>query len=109
MIMLMVVENALRSIAVRYSGIFDLEGLFALIRNWMKNRRFWWEEKVYKHKPGTELGREVEIYWSAHRKIDAFHLQKLDFEFHLWDVHDVEVIKGGQKNIMQQGRLEIWC
>lgn len=104
----MTVENPVRTLVLRYSGILDVEDLFNFIRNWLKARRFWWEEKTYKHKPGTEFGRELEIYWSATRKLDAFHLQRLDFEFHLWNLQDVEVAKEGKKGIMQHARVEIW-
>ena len=48
---------------LRYSGIFDFDGLYAAVIDWAKNYNFMWHEVDYKHKVPNPLGAEQEWKW----------------------------------------------
>ncbi len=91
---------------VQYKGIFDLEGLYRLIIKWLTDRSYEFHEKTYKHKPGT-TGREQEMKWEAWKKVNEYIRYWFDVYIHVWDMHEVEVIKDGNKVKMIKGRIRI--
>ncbi len=92
---------------IRYTGIFDFNGLYQAMVKWLKSRRYWFHEDVYKHKPGGPFGKELEISWRAEKKVTDFHKTTMKVSFHIWDLKDVEVIKDGKKKKLQKARIEI--
>ncbi len=93
---------------VHYQGIFDYEGLMRVIVRWLKDRRYWFHEDLYKHKPGTELGREHELKWHGEKHITDMYGYHIYIYLHAWDMQDVEVIRGGVKKTLTKARLEVW-
>ncbi len=102
------VTYALRTVITRYSGIFDFDGLQHVMVQWLKARRFWFHESTYKHMPGTEFGREEEIYWVAQRNVDSYVQYNIEIYFHLFDINMAEVIHEGEKKKLTKARMEIW-
>lgn len=96
-----------RKLIVRYKGIFDMEGLYRLIVQWLKSRRYWFHETTYKHKIPSPFGVEEEIRFRAERKVDEYHEYDVDIYFHLWNMQEVEVIKDGKKVKLIKARLDI--
>lgn len=92
---------------IRYSGIFDFDGLYKAMVGWIKARRYRFIEDTYKHKPGGPFGKELEIKWLASKNVTEFYLTSMQIDFHIWDMSDVEVIKNGKKIKLQKGRVEI--
>lgn len=92
---------------IQFTGIFDLDGLYKATVGWIKSRRYWFHEDVYKHKPGGPFGKELEIKWRADKKLNDFYSTGLDVKWHIWDLKDVEVIKNGKKVKLQKARVEI--
>ncbi|MBW3003979.1 hypothetical protein KY328_05830 [Candidatus Woesearchaeota archaeon] len=91
---------------LRFSGIFDFDGLYKLMVNWFMDRNYDFYEPLYKDKPG-DAGREVEIEWKSEKKIDEFYKYIVEVFFHLWDVQPVEVILEGEKKLLTKARMEI--
>lgn len=91
---------------IRFSGIFDFDGLYKLMVNWLGDRNYDFSEPLYKDKP-MEGGREVEIEWYAYKKIDPFYKYVVEVFFHLWEVSPVEVILEGEKKLLTKARMEI--
>lgn len=97
----------MRKLIIRYKGIFDMEGLYRLIVQWLKSRRYWFHETTYKHKIPSPLGAEEEIGFWAERKIDEYYKYEMRVAFHLWNMQEVEVIRNGKKVKLINARLEI--
>ncbi len=93
---------------VKYSGIFDYEGLMRVIIRWLKARRFKFDEKLYEQKPGNELGGDIVIFWEAELKINDFYKFKMYINHQAWDINEVEVVKDGVKKILTKGKLELY-
>lgn len=92
---------------VRYTGVFDFEGLYRMMHAWLITKRFLFHEKQYKDKVSTPFGNEVEIKWEAEKKVTEYIKEWIKIEFHLWDFSEVEVIKEGRKVKMTKSRMEI--
>ena len=93
---------------IRFKGVFDYEGMMALLYKWMDDRRYIIYERVFKHKAGAlpaswEYERELE----GQRKVTDYIRYIVNVSIHAWDVVPVEVIKDGQKLKMNKGRMEI--
>lgn len=91
---------------LRFSGIFDFDGLYKLMVNWFMDRNFDFVEPLYKDKP-MDNGREVEIEWRAFKKIDPLYQYQVDVYFHLWEVSAVDVILEGEKKMLTKAKMEI--
>jgi hypothetical protein len=92
---------------VRYKGVFDFEGLYRMMHAWIINKRFLFHEDRYKDKVYTPFGNELEIDWSAEKKVTEFVKEYVEIKFHLWDFAEVEVMKDGKKMKMTKSRMEI--
>lgn len=96
-----------QTISLSYKGVFDFEGLYKIMVQWFKARRFWFHESTYKFKPGQGWGKEVEIRWVAEKKTDEFTKYFVYINMHLWHWNEVEVMRNGVKKKMVNARMEI--
>lgn len=92
---------------IRYKGLFDYDGLYNLIVRWMKARRYWFHEEVYKHKVPSPYGAEQEFTFTGDKKLNDYIKYNLKVSFHLWDMTEVEVIQDGKKKTLTNARIEI--
>jgi len=92
---------------IRYKGVFDYEGMYKMMHAWLINKRYLFHENKYKDKVATPFGNEIEIAWTAEKKVTEFIKEIIKIEFHLWDHSEVEVIKDGRKVKMSKTRMEI--
>lgn len=89
---------------IRYRGLFDYEGLYQQIRNWLTDRRYEFHEKRYKDKPMT-YGREIELEWWAQRPVDEWVRYKITVSWHIWDGQEKIIEEAGRKKKLMQGRI----
>ncbi len=92
---------------IRYTGIFDFDGLYKVMVQWLKQRRYWFHEDTYKFKPGDGFGKEVMLKWVAWKNIDEYFRFHLTVNFHIWDINEVEIFQDGQKKTLTKARMEI--
>jgi hypothetical protein len=97
----------LPKLIIRYKGVLDLEGLYRVIAQWLKSRRFWFHETTYKHKVPSPFGAEEEIRFVAERKSSEYYRDDISIYFHIWDQQEVEVIKEGKKQKLIKAKVEI--
>lgn len=96
-----------RKLLIRYKGVLDLEGLYRVIAQWFKSRRFWFHETTYKHKVPSPFGAEEEITFNAERKTTEYYRDDIRIFMHVWDQLQVEVIKEGKKQKLIKAKVEI--
>jgi len=96
-----------RRFTLRYRGLFDFDGLYNVMVQWMKSRRYWFHEIKYKHKVPSPAGAEQEIIFRGDKKITDYIGYELTVEFHLWDMTEVEVVHKGVKKTLTNARMEI--
>jgi len=92
---------------IRYKGIYDFDGLYNLIVQWMKARRYWFHETKYKHKIPLPTGAEQEITFTGTKDVTEFYQHNIVVDFHIWDMTEVEVEIDGEKKILTNARMEI--
>ena len=92
---------------IRHNGVFDYEGLYKMMHSWLINKRYLFHETKYKDKVSTPFGNEIEVDWTAEKKVTEFIKEIVSVRFHLWDAADVEIIKDGKKVKMTKARMEI--
>ena len=100
-----VLDNA--PLLIRHKGVFDFEGLYRMMHAWLINKRFLFHEDRYKDKVATPFGNELEIDWTAEKKVTEYVKEFITIKFHLWDFSEVEIIKEGKKVKMTKSRMEI--
>jgi hypothetical protein len=97
----------LRKLLIRYKGVLDLEGLYRVVVQWLKSRRFWFHETTYKHKVPSPFGAEEEITFNGERKCTEYYRDDIRVYFHVWDQQEVEVIREGKKQKLIKAKVEI--
>jgi hypothetical protein len=93
---------------IRYSGLYDFDGMYAAIIDWAKNYGFRWHEVDYKHKVPSPDGAEQEWKWAMTKEVNDFINYYYELKVHMWDMQEVEVEIDGKKKTLTKGRIYIW-
>ena len=93
---------------IKHVGIFNIDGLFHMIRDWIEHQDYDFHEKSVKHKLPSPAGWEEEYEWLGTKKITEYIKFEIDVFMHLYNIREVEVVKEGQKQTLYQGSIEIW-
>ena len=96
-----------KPVIIKYKGLFDFDGLYNLISQWIKSSGFWFHEKTYKHKVPSPAGAEEEIIFQGTREKTELYKHTIDVYIHIWDMTEVEVEIGGKKKTLTNARIEI--
>ncbi|MBT4935275.1 hypothetical protein HOL21_04860 [Candidatus Woesearchaeota archaeon] len=100
-------SDPLRLITLRYTGLFDFDGLYAAIIDWAKNYGYMWHEKDYKHKVPSPSGAEQEWMWEMTKNVTDYIGHKIIFTVHSWDITEIQVDVEGKKKDLTNARLYI--
>jgi len=95
-------------IIIHYSGLFDFEGLYALVVDWAKNEQYMWTETDYKHKVPSPRGAEQEFKWNMFKKVTEYITFEIKMEVHIWNMLDVDVNVNNRKKTLTSGKVYIW-
>src|SRR3989338_6535994 len=90
---------------IKYNGPLDFGGMYRHIHQWLVDQKYWVHEKEYKFKVPTPLGSENEVTILAWRKENHYVKYHITVIIHAWDVHKVEVVKDGRKQLMDHVRM----
>lgn len=97
-----------KKIIIRYSGLFDFDGLYKLIRGWFDKKRYELQEKRYKDKPWSPMGSELEIDIEADIKETEYIRKYLIMKIQVFEKHEKEVIINGKKKKMTDARVQFF-
>lgn len=92
---------------LRYSGIFDFDGLYAAIVDWAKNYGYMWHEVDYKHKIPSPAGAKQEWKMEMTKKITDFIQYKITLTPVIYDMKEMEIDVDGKKKCVTSGRMYI--
>lgn len=92
---------------IRYSGLFDFDGLYAAVVDWAKNYGYLWHEMNYKHKVPSPKGAEQELMWIISQQVTEYIKFEMIIQVHTWDHREVEVDINGQKKKLTNARIHI--
>src|SRR3989344_3633491 len=103
----MSLNRALPKVDIKFKGLCDYEGLWRLIRNWMVQQGYTFQERVRKHKVPNPSGAEDEFEWYGTRIVNTYVQFRIEMYAHTWDVQDVDIVREGKKVRMQQARIQL--
>lgn len=92
---------------IKHYGIFDLQGLYQMIYNWLVDRGFEVRELKVKHKVPSAAGEEDEIWWDAWINETDYIKNWISLIFFFYDIKEVEVVKEGKKKKLTRARILI--
>ena len=92
---------------LKINGIFDFQGLYRLMHDWLVDMKYYFEETLYKHKVPSPAGAEEHIRWYAWRKVTEYIRFDIYIYLILRDMKEIEVIKDGKKKILTKARMTI--
>ena len=91
---------------IRYKGVWDMQELYEGTISWLRERKWKFHEKVYKHKHPSPFGVERQYVWMAEQNVDDWVRIQIDIYMHTYDAHDIEVTgKDGNRKIYTKGKL----
>jgi hypothetical protein len=96
-----------KTLEIRYNGIYDLDGLYRMIREWLYARRYDYMEGINKDKTAGPFGNEVEWEMYPEIKIDEFIKYKIEIKTKFYDVKEFEAVIDGQKKKVNNGKFWI--
>jgi hypothetical protein len=95
------------ALKIRFKGVYDFEGAYRYVHDWLKRRAYRFHEKKYKDKPDTALGSETEIDLYGEKEVSEYYQYLVEVSFHTWETKDVMVNEGGKQARRSRGRVEI--
>ena len=101
-------RDADKRITLRYSGLFDFDGMYAAIVDWAKNYGYMYHEADFKHKVPSPSGAEQEFKWILTKKVTEYLKYEIWITVHMWDLLEVEVEENGKKKPLSNARLYLW-
>lgn len=87
---------------VKPKGIFDFPELYRFCYTWLVDKDYWVVEDSYSEKIAPN-GKEVEIEWTAKKKVTDYFAFNLKLMWRIVAMTDVEVEKEGKKMKMNKG------
>tara|TARA_Y100000310_G_scaffold135179_1_gene134052 strand:- start:1773 stop:2273 length:501 start_codon:yes stop_codon:yes gene_type:complete len=91
---------------VKQKGFFNYDELYKFCFNWLKEENYIISEDKYVEKVSS-FGKEVEIKWTAKKKISDYFRNVIELKWHIIGLTDAEVEIGGQKQKTNKGEVKI--
>lgn len=98
----------LPSLKIKRKGIFDLEELYLMMKEWLDIGGF---GKNFKETDYTESttpkGKDIDIIWETHHDVSSYVRFKVKTTFSVRGLNKVEIQKNGKKTPRDKGRVEV--
>jgi hypothetical protein len=91
---------------IRYKGTWDMQDFYESVINHMRERKWKFQEKVYKHKHPSPFGAERQYVWYFEQLVDDFVKVAIDVYIHTYDAHEFETVtKNGERKLLTEGKI----
>ena len=100
-------DYSLPKMSLRYSGIFDFDGLYAAIVDWTKNANYLWHEIDYKHKIPSPAGAKQEFKMEITKRVTDYISHKIIFIMIVYDMKEMDIDVDGKKKALTSARIYI--
>lgn len=91
---------------LKHKGFFDYSELYSFCYGWLKDHKYSLSEDSYTEKVQSN-GRDIEIEWSAKKKVSDYFKEELSVKFTFSGITDAEVMVEDQKVSTNKGSLKI--
>jgi hypothetical protein len=95
-----------KDLRIRFRGLYDYDGLIALLRSFYARAKITIEEPKFKYKVGGN-GAEVEFEFQGNLKVTHYIRVNLYVSGKAFDVDPKPVVIDGKKKMMTQGKIEL--
>ncbi len=102
----MVEKDPLFKTKVKHKGVFDFKGTYKMVYEWLIHEGYDINEKTYKETVGAGGAKEIEIDWTAFRKVSDYFRFVIEIKFQILGMTDVDVEIDGVKQNMNKGQFE---
>ncbi|MBC8501188.1 MAG: hypothetical protein H8D38_05510 [DPANN group archaeon] len=92
---------------VKFKGEYDWGGLYALIMNWLMERKYETHDKRYKEKIAGPAGAEIKSDIYGEKRHTSYTKLWISFRIRGFDYIEKEKIINGKKRMMTGGRIAI--
>ena len=96
------IKEPIGSRTIRYRGIFDMDGLYKMMVQWIKSRDFDFYDRRNLDKPPYKIFK-----LEGRKKINYTVMYTLNPEIWVMEGKPVEIIKDGHMKHLMEGRLKI--
>ena len=100
-------KSSLPPILIRYKGVFDFQGLYQLISDWLATYEYVTAEEKYLHKPGITAGIDQDIIFKSEKKVTSYIKYDIKITLRLYEMSQSEVMKEGNKVLLTNARLDL--
>ncbi|MBD3164042.1 hypothetical protein GF323_02495 [Candidatus Woesearchaeota archaeon] len=91
---------------IRHKGVWDMQDFYESTVNWLRERKWKFHERVYKHKHPSPFGLERQYVWMAEQDVDDYVNVRMDIYIHTYDARDLEAVdKEGNRRIFTKGKI----
>ncbi|MBS3135597.1 hypothetical protein J4401_01425 [Candidatus Woesearchaeota archaeon] len=91
---------------IRFKGVWDMQELYDAAINYLRDRKYKFHEKIYKHKAPSPFGVERQYIWEAEQLIDDWMEVTFNIYIHTYDAHDIDVHdNNGEKKTLTKGKI----
>jgi hypothetical protein len=98
---------SVRTLVLRYQGLFDLEALYRWTVQWLTKRNYEYLEKLWKEKDATPIGREISIKMVPEKAVSEYVKYELSINWLFTDAHEVEVVRDGRTVKLTHARFNV--
>jgi hypothetical protein len=93
---------------IRFKGVWDMQDLYEFMVSYLREKKFKFHEKVYKHKHPSPFGVERQYVWHAEKEESDVYTFIIDIYIHTYDAQDIQVkTKDGKVKTYTKGRIWI--
>ena len=87
---------------IKFRGLYDLDGLYKFMANWLRQRRFKVYENLYKSKPP-----ELQINITAEREKSGFVMEVITIYYHSYGDYDIDTVVNGKIALLNANFKEL--
>jgi hypothetical protein len=91
---------------IKHKGYFNYSELYNFCYRWLKDEQYLVREEKYSEKI-TSGGKEIEIKWSAFKKVTDYFRNNITIKWHIITMTDAEIEVNGKKEKTNKGDLKL--
>ena len=91
---------------IRFKGVWDMQDLYEWMASYLREKKYKFYERIYKHKHPSPFGVERQYIWTAENLVDDVYLFVIHIYMHTYDAQDIQVkLKDGSVKTYTKGRI----
>ncbi len=94
------------TVYIKFKGVWDMEDLYISMVDYLRDRKYKFQERIYKHKRPSPFGVERQYSWTATKYKDEYLEFQIDIYIHTYDAYEEDVVMtDGSRKMFTKGRM----